>query len=289
MYPWLDRSGRLSPLKLAVFGALFGPGLWIAIAWATDALGAKPLTEAIHQSGDWAVRFLLISLAVTPLRRIANWPKLILVRRMLGLAALGYALVHFSLYVLDQKFDLAKVASEIVLRIYLTIGFVALLGLSVLGGTSTDAAIRRLGGRWQRLHRIVYGIGVLALIHFFLQSKVDVSQPVLMAGFFAMLMGYRLMHRLGMPTAPVFLAGLAVASGFATALIEAAWYGLKTGVPVLPVLEANLDFEYSIRPAWWVLAVGLALAAANLVRGAKAGRARARPRRVERPVAVEAR
>lgn len=273
-YPWLDRAGRLSLLKLAVFCALFAPGLHIAVAWSLDALGAKPLTEALHRTGDWAVRFLLLSLAVTPLRRIGNWPKLILVRRMLGLAALAYALVHLTLYVVDQKYDLARVVSEIALRIYLTIGFCALLGLAVLGATSTDRAIRRLGGRWQSLHRIVYGIAVLALVHFFLQSKVDVTQAVLMTGFFVLLMLYRAMHRAGVPTAPVPLFGLAFASAVATALIEAGWYGLKTGVSPWPVLQANLDFEYSIRPAWWVLAVGIGLAALNVWRGArdKAGR-----------------
>lgn len=276
-FPWLDRAGRLSLLKLAVFCALFAPGLHIALAWSLDALGAKPLTEAIHRTGDWAVRFLLLSLAVTPLRRIGNWPKLILVRRMLGLTALAYALVHLTLYVADQKYDLAKVASEIALRIYLTIGFGALLGLAILGATSTDAAIRRLGAGWPILHRTVYGIAVLALVHFFLQSKVDVTQAVLMTGFFVLLMLYRGMHGAGVPTAPLSLLGLALACAIATALIEAGWYGLKTGVSPWPVLEANLDFAYSIRPAWWVLAAGVGLAALSLFRPARPSRPRKDP------------
>lgn len=289
-YPWLDRSGRLSPLKLVVFCLLFVPGLWVLAAWQLDALGAKPLNAAIHLIGLWAIRFVLLSLAVTPLRRIANWPKLIVVRRMLGLAALGYALLHLSLFVLDQKFELAKIVSEIAFRIYLTIGFTALAGLIVLGVTSTDAAIRRLGGRWQRLHRIVYGIAALGLLHHFLQAKIDVTPAVFVTGLFLLLMGYRLMHRFGVPTSPVPLAGVAYAGAIATALIEAAWYGAKTGVPPLPVLEANFDFSYSIRPSWWVLVVGLALAAVNLVRGSKErGRPkRPEPRRDGRRVAVQA-
>lgn len=285
MLPWLDRSGRLSPLKLATFVLLFAPGLWLAVRWNLDLLGPKPVTAAIHASGDWAVRILIASLAVTPLRRVANWPKLILIRRMLGIGVLSYALLHLGLYALDQGFDLARVASEIALRIYLTIGFVALLGLCVLGATSTDAAIRRLGARWHSLHRLVYGIGVLALVHFFLQSKVDVSQPVLWTGFFLWLMGYRLMRKAGLPDGPVALAGLALAAALATALVEAAWYAVRNGISGAMVLSANLEF-YEIRPAWWVLAAGLALAALALIRGA--ARQPSKARRNAPPRAIEA-
>ena len=127
------------------------------------------------------MRFLLLSLAVTPLRRIANYPKLILVRRMLGLTVLAYGVVHLGLYVVDQNFILSKVVSEIVSRFYLTIGFVALLGLTVLGITSTDGMIRRLGKAWPRLHKSVYLIAILGLIHYYLQAKIDVSDPVYVA------------------------------------------------------------------------------------------------------------
>ena len=101
---------------------------------------------------------------------------------------------HISLYVADQMFDLWKVASEIALRLYLTIGFTALLGLTALAVTSTDGMVRRLGGkRWQRLHNIIYGIGLLALIHFFQQTKADVSVPTFVAGLFGWMIGYRLL------------------------------------------------------------------------------------------------
>src|SRR5262249_57423469 len=115
-------------------------------AIATD-LGARRFTEAIHQAGDWALRFLLITLAITPAQRILHYPRLILARRTLGVAAAAYAGLHLSLYVLDQHFDWFKVASEIVLRVYLLIGAVALTGLIALASTSTDAAVRRLGAR----------------------------------------------------------------------------------------------------------------------------------------------
>ena len=96
--------------------------LWIAYQAATGDLGARPVTEAIHQAGDWALRFLFVTLAITPAQRILHYPRIILARRTLGVASAGYALLHLSLYVLDQHFDLFKVASEIVLRIYLLIG-----------------------------------------------------------------------------------------------------------------------------------------------------------------------
>ena len=286
--PWLDRAGRLSLLKLAAFVAAFLPGLYLALAYAADALGPKPLTALLHGTGEWTVRFLLASLAVTPLRRIANLPSLILVRRMLGLTALAYALLHLGLYVADQNLDLAKVVSEIALRFYLTIGFVALAGLAVLGATSTNAAIRRMGPAWNRLHRIVYAIAVLGLLHYFLQSKIDVSDPVFWTGLFLLLMGWRLMHRLGLPTAVLPLLGLALAGGVATALLEAAWYALRNGIPMEAVLSANLDFSGIVRPAWWVLAAGLALPLARLVRPAPKGRTRSpsRPEPARRPVAA---
>lgn len=281
LYPWLDRAGRLSPLKLATFLLVLAPAVWIAWLWATQGLGPKPVTEAIHRSGDWTVRVLVATLAVTPLRRIANYPKLILVRRMLGLAVLGYALLHLSLYALDLAFDLKRIATEIALRVYLLIGFTALVGLCTLGATSTDAAIRRLGGKWQQLHRAIYVIGVLALLHYFLQAKLNVTQPVLWTGLFLMLMGYRLIRRLEWPEGPLGLAALAVAAGVATALVEAGWYAAATGANAAMVLSANLEFDYEIRPAWYVLAVGLALSLTALVRRAPAPRQRRRAQALE--------
>ena len=144
-----ERSGRWSPVKSVAFAASILPAIWIAYQAATGDLGARPVTEAIHQAGDWALRFLFVTLAITPAQRILHYPRIILARRTLGVASAGYALLHLSLYVLDQHFDLFKVASEIVLRIYLLIGAVALAGLITLASTSTDAAISRLGSaRW---------------------------------------------------------------------------------------------------------------------------------------------
>ncbi|MGU9978833.1 sulfite oxidase heme-binding subunit YedZ [Phreatobacter sp. HK31-P] len=268
MLPWNDRAGNLSALKLIVFLGVLAPGAWIALQAATGTLGSKPITSAIHQSGDWAVRLLLLSLLVTPLRFIADWPKLILVRRMVGVAAAAYALFHLLFYVVEQAWDLQKVASEILLRFYLTIGFIGLVGLLALTATSTDAMIRRIGGpAWNRLHLLTYPIAFIAIWHFFLQTRLDVSQPVLMLGFFLWLMGFRLMRRLGVAVAPLQLAALALISGVATALLEALWYGTMTGVMASRILSANLDIAFGLRPALWVALAGLALALVRLVRG----------------------
>ena len=271
--PWLDRAGRLSWLKLAVFLACIAPALYLAGAYRLDALGAKPITALIHATGEWAVRFLLFSLAISPLRRIADWAKVLVVRRMLGVTVMAYAVAHLTLYAVDQNLILTKVVSEIALRLYLTIGFVALIGLIALGLTSTDAAIRNLGPNWHRLHRLVYTIAVLALVHYFLQSKIDVSDPVFSAGLFLLLMGWRAMRRFKLPERPWSLL-LAIVGGLATAGLEAAWYGLASGVPSNLVLAANLDFSGPIRPAWWVVATGLLMPAIALLRGGRtAGRA----------------
>jgi sulfoxide reductase heme-binding subunit YedZ len=282
--PWLDRAGRLSWFKLATLILIVLPGLWIGFQLAMGWLQPKPVTEAIHQSGTWVVRFLLLSLAVTPLRRLGAWTKLISVRRMLGIAVLAYAAIHLSLYVVDQHLDLVHVASEIVLRFYLTIGFVALVGFAVLGSTSTDAMIRRLGTkRWNQLHRIVYGLGVLALLHFFLQAKLDITQPALMAGLFLLLMGHRLLQKQGFGESVAALLLLALVAAAGTALMEAGWYQAINHVPAVRVLQADLEFDSidMVRPAWWVLAVGVGVVVLRLARALWA-------RQPSRPVATRA-
>jgi len=254
-----EKNGRWSPEKLAAFAVAVAPAIWLLALLTWGDLGPRPVTEAIHFTGRWAVRLLLLSLAITPLRYIAPVGKANLARRTLGVAACCYAVLHFVLYVVDLNYDLGKVASEIVLRFYLTIGFVALIGLIALGVTSTDGAIRRLGQRWNTLHQAAYVIAVLGVLHFMLQKKLDIYEPILMTGFLLWLLGYRLWRRLYGPPGFVALAILAVASAASTAVFEALWYGAMTGVNPLQVLDANLMFEFDIRPAWWVLAAALAV------------------------------
>jgi sulfoxide reductase heme-binding subunit YedZ len=265
--PWNDRAGRFAPLKAATLVLVSLPGLWLIFKALSSGpvpepfgLGPRPYNEAIRFLGGWTIYLLLITLAVTPARRLFDWSKLIQVRRILGISALAYILTHFTLYIVDSRLDLVFVAKEIVLRIYLLIGFTAILGLVALGLTSTDGMVKRLGAiRWSRLHKLVYVIAALGILHYYMQSKVDVSQPVLMSGYYFWLMGYRLMAGRGAKEGFVPLVILSVAAALLTAFAEAAWYGIATGIGGTRPLLANLDFSFSIRPAWWVLAAGLAV------------------------------
>lgn len=260
-----EKSGRWSPEKIVAFALAIAPALWLAGLVALDQLGARPVTEVIHFIGRWTVRLVLLALLITPARRILNWGKLINARRTLGVAAACYAVFHFTLYIVDQKYDLAKVASEIALRFYLTIGFAALLGLIALGVTSTDAAVRRLGSRWGTLHKAVYVIGVLAVVHFALQKKLDIYEPTLMAGLLAWLLAYRALYKWRREVGLIGLAALALFATIFTMLFEALWYGALTGVSPARVIALNFMFTLDIRPAWWVLAASLAVIAAYLV------------------------
>lgn len=271
--PWTDRAGRTSKLRIAALLLILGPALVLVIAAATGGLGAKPLTKAIHETGEWAVRFLLLSLAITPLRRITGRARFVTVRRLIGLAAYGYVLAHFALFAADQGWNPVRIGTEIASRVYLAIGLLALLGLTALAVTSTDAWIRRLGPRWHALHRIIHACAALALLHFFMQSKIDADQASFMAGLFLLLTGYRLAHRFGAPLAsPALLAAVAAGAAVGTAALEAAWYGLATRIPWQAVLSANLTITPEPRPAFWVLVTGLAIALLALRRGVAAHR-----------------
>lgn len=261
--PWTDRKGRLDALRLVVFLALAAPALWMGWLWAVSGFGPKPVTAAIHMSGDWAARFLVLTLAVTPLRLLTRWNALVAVRRMIGLSVLFYAALHLLLYAVDQKWILTTIASEIALRVYLTIGFAALLGLVALGATSTDGAIRRMGAQaWGRLHLLVHPVAVLVLVHYFMQAKSDVTDALLLAGLALLLWGFRVVRRWRLERALIALVGLAMVAALATAGVEMLWYGTMTGVKVSRVWLANFDFDVAVRPPWVVLLVGLAAAAA---------------------------
>jgi methionine sulfoxide reductase heme-binding subunit len=270
MHPWTDHSGRLDPLKLVVFVLLFAPASWVAAAYGFDLLGARPLNEAIHQIGLWTIRLIFLALAVTPLRQILQWPRLIMVRRMIGVAAFAYATIHFSLYAADQAFDIEKISTEIAVRVYLTIGFVALIGLVALAATSTDGMIRRLGGqRWRRLHQLVYLIGVLAVVHYCFQSKLDLWEPTIMAGLLFWLLAYRALNwligargRLSM----AWVGALSLVAALITAIGEAAYFRIALNVDIMRVLQADLSLSTGLRPAVIVLAIGLAITVAGAVR-----------------------
>ncbi|WP_044563338.1 sulfite oxidase heme-binding subunit YedZ [Azospirillum sp. B4] len=280
---WRDRAGRFSWMLTVVLVGLCLPLLLTSADAVMDRLGPRPYSAFIHQVGLWAFRFLVLSLLVTPLARIARWPALMTARRRIGVAACLYAVVHLAGYAADQSLDLPHIAAEIARRVYLTIGFVALLGLVALGVTSTDGMIRRLGGpRWRRLHTLAYPIAVLAVIHYFMQEKADVTEPTLMAGWLAWLLGYRLLNRAlpdGQARSVPVLLGYSVLVAMATAGAEALGFWAVRHLPPDLILQANLSFDLDvgIRPAWYVLAGGLGMTLA-----AVAGDAKQRARRLAR-------
>ena len=282
---WRDASGRLSVLRIATLAGLCVPVLIAAYDFATVGFGARPLNNVIHRTGYWALLFLMMALAITPLRRIARFNLLVDVRRMIGVGAFAYAASHITLFVADQTFDLWKAASEIVLRLYLTIGFVALLGLAALAATSTDGMVRRLGARrWQRLHSAIYAIGLLALIHFFQQTKADVWVPTFVAGLFGWMVGYRLLTKFRKsrdePPSWMLLA-LSVALSALTFVAEVVGIGLAFKVSPLIVLQMAFEFDLdAIRPGWLVLGAGLIVVVVDLVRSRLARR---KPSRAPKP------
>lgn len=263
--PWLDKRGRFSQLRAATFALMLLPGIVLAVRWSAGLLGAKPLTEALHGMGFWATWFLLASLAVTPAKAVLGLPNIVVLRRMIGVTAAAYAGIHLVFYSADQNWRLLHVAYEIVVRFYLTIGFVALLGLAALAWTSTDDWVKRLGKGWKRLHKLAYVLGALAVLHFFLQSKIDVSRAVLAAGAFIWLMLWRALPA-GRDRGPVALLGLAVAAAALTLGIEFAWYALATKIDAFRVFWGEFDVSFGLRPAGQVLALGLLVAAAAELR-----------------------
>jgi len=140
------------------------------------SLGANPVEQLIHRCGLWGLKFLLITLSITPLRHLTGWNWLIRLRRMLGLFAFFYICLHFLMYAgLDQRFDFGAIGEDILKRPYITLGIMGLIMLIPLAVTSTNAMMRRLGRRWQKLHRLVYLIGIVGGCHFWWQAKKDIT------------------------------------------------------------------------------------------------------------------
>lgn len=184
----------LPALKPVVFIACLGPLAWLVWQALFGYLGVNPIETLNRFLGDWALRFLLIALAVTPLRQITGWTQLATLRRMLGLFAFFYVCLHLSSYVgLDLFFDWRALGRDILKRNYITLGMTAFMLLAPLALTSTNAMIRRLGGRrWRLLHKLVYPAGILAVMHYWMMVKADIRQPMLYAAVLAVLLGYRL-------------------------------------------------------------------------------------------------
>lgn len=183
----------MNVLKPLAFLACLIPLGQLAYRFFTDDLGANPIETLTKTTGSWALFILLASLAITPLRKITGWNDLIKLRRMLGLFAFFYATLHFANFlVLDHFFDWARIGQDIVKRPYVTAGFTALLLMIPLAMTSTAGMIRRLGKRWQQLHRLVYVAAILGVLHFYWLVKSDIRRPAQYAIALAVLLGYRI-------------------------------------------------------------------------------------------------
>lgn len=184
--------------KPLVFALSLLPLAWVAagvLQWPGVDLGANPVEKVQDTLGIWGLRFLLLTLAVTPLRELLHVPRLLAFRRMLGLFAFAYIALHFLWYLfVDQAFDWRQLLADIAKRPYVTVGFTALVLLVPLAWTSTDRAMRRMGRRWQKLHRLVYPAVVLGCVHFWWQVKADVREPLVYAAIAAVLLGWRLLR-----------------------------------------------------------------------------------------------
>ena len=192
---------QIIALKGFVFVACLVPVARLVTLFLRDALGANPIEAITRSTGWWTLAFLAITLAVTPVRLLLGLPWLLRLRRMLGLFAFFHACVHFTIYLwLDQFFDVPGIVADIAKRPFVTVGFAAFVLLVPLAVTSTNAMVRTLGARrWQRLHRLVYAIGALGVVHFWWLVKKDVTEPAAFAAVIGVLLAVRLVGRPGTP------------------------------------------------------------------------------------------
>jgi sulfoxide reductase heme-binding subunit YedZ len=206
-----DRAVRFG-LKPLAFLAALGPAAWLVWAALTDHLSANPLSDITNETGIWTLRFLCITLAITPLRRLTGWNAAIKFRRMVGLFAFFYGTLHFLTYVIVDRFAgldfpngivslttvrnlAASIGADIYKRPFITIGFAALSLMVPLAATSTAGMIRRLGRKWQTLHRLVYASATLGVIHYWWLVKADIRSPVMYAFIVGLLLLFRAWHR----------------------------------------------------------------------------------------------
>ena len=177
--------------KPAVFVAALAPFAWLAFRALTGRLSVNPIEDLTLTTGIWALRMLVLTLAITPLRRLTGWNRLVQYRRMLGLFAFFYAALHLTVYFLDQGFALKFILADIAKRPFITMGMIALTLMLPLAITSTKGWIRRLGKKWQLLHRLIYISGMAAVIHYLWKVKITTGSPVYYAVIVAALLAFR--------------------------------------------------------------------------------------------------
>lgn len=182
----------IKPLKRALFAVSMVPAMALGYFAYTGDLTANPVDYIEDFTGDWAIAFLVISLGITPLRRLTGWNEIIRLRKMFGLVSFLYAFLHvLTWFALVSFFDVPTMVEDIAMRPFITIGMVTFVILSALAATSTKGAIRRMGRRWAQLHRLVYVAAILGVIHFWMAMKADIAEPRRWAVVLAILLGMR--------------------------------------------------------------------------------------------------
>jgi sulfoxide reductase heme-binding subunit YedZ len=263
-WPWQDRQRRFSSLKAAGFAATLGPAALLGYELHAGEFGIYPLWLGgmTYWSGVWATWVLLAALGVTPAIRILGWASLIDLRRMIGVAALAYTVFHLIVYFALRGWKFAFIAREMTGSAFLITATLSTIGLAVLGATSLDAAIARMGVKgWQRLHNWVYVTSLLALLHVLFSRSINPLQ-YLLAGMFFWLMTWRLLDRARRGTDARALALLAVGSALFAALLEAVWLWGKRGYSPLETLAGNFSLIFGVPPVWQLLGFGLLIALA---------------------------
>jgi sulfoxide reductase heme-binding subunit YedZ len=189
----MNPARRNRAIQTIAISAAALPAAALIVSALTDGLGANPVERVTHVTGDWTLRFLLLSLCITPMRRLLGWSWAAPLRRTLGLTAFGYACSHFLTFLaLDHFFDWRGIVEDVFKRRYVTAGFAAFLCLVPLAATSTRSMVRRLGRHWIALHRLVYLAAALGVIHFVWLVKSDLREPLVYAAALALLLGLRL-------------------------------------------------------------------------------------------------
>jgi methionine sulfoxide reductase heme-binding subunit len=265
-WPWQDGKRGFSWLKASAFALMFVPAIWLVHQVWTEQFGPVPLGGMTYWSGLWATALLLLALAITPAIAILGWRQLILVRRMIGVTALAYAVAHIIIYFALRFWNFASIAHEMATRVSLMIATVATIGMIALGATSLDAAVVRMGAKgWKRLHNTIYVIAALALVHYLLSPDIYPEQ-FLLSGMFFWLIGWRVLNRRGLGTDVMALAMLAVASCIFTLFFEASWIWAIHGYGPAGTLRNDFSLDLGIPPAWELLALGLLIAGAAFAR-----------------------
>jgi len=273
IWPWQDRQRRFSWLKASAFALVLLPGIRLIYQTATGEFGLMAMAYGglTYWSGVWATVVLLMALAVTPIIVVFRWPALIDVRRMIGVMALIYTIAHIILFFGLRSWNFERIGIETVTRLTIFVATLSTIGLIVLGATSLDAAIRRMGVKgWQRLHNTNYIISALALLHVVL-ARGTYAEQYLLCGLFVWLMLWRVLDRYRLGSDIKALIALAVFCCLFTAFLEAGFMWGRRGYDVIGTLRINFMFapaEIGVQPPWQVLAFGMVFAFGAMARAA---------------------